>query len=340
MAVDFVYADCAASAPVLPVAMEALGRYANPNSSQHTPGRTARKAIEYARDIIADCIHAEPQQIAFTPSATAANQYAVKRFDLFCPNPHDHKSLYEPCKENAKLLRNAQVDNSAVSSVPLVSNETGRVYIDHIQNTRKFGTPVFTDATAAMGHMPVDVQALDVIGLSAGGHKFGAYPGIGFIYVRDGVTDDETFPGTPPVGLAVAMAEALAYRMEHLEERMVYLLDQRMALIEGIMTIPDAHINALGKLRLPNIISVRFDGVNARELLTALDVRGVFASAGAACSADSDKPSRVLLASGLTEEQALSTIRLSFCEETQPEEFVFVLDTLRQAVSQLRASSR
>lgn len=342
MAIKEVYADCAASAPPLKCAYDAMARnFANPNSG-HTLGRESRRALEDARETIARCINAKPEEIAFTPSATAACEAALDFFDSrwpytnYCWSNYEHKAVFS-FLSNSYHDDNGPVDGCYAHM--LANNETGEIYYDKVKALSEKYT-VFTDATAAVGQIPVDVQDLGVDALAAGAHKFGGYPGIGFLYVRGGITDDDTFPGTPPVALAVAMAQALEYRTDHIIESMNYLLSQRMALISRIMTIPGAHINCLDKKRLPNILSVRFDGVNARELLSVLDVNGVYASAGAACSADADEPSRTLLASGLTEDEALSTIRLSFCPETTPEAFSFVSDVLRRSVSNLRALSR
>lgn len=327
-----VYADCAASAPT--ILYSRIFEYANPNSV-HFLGRKARMALECARETIAGCINAEPSQIGFTPSATDACHIALDRFTRFpYVSPHEHKAVYDYVDNELAIST-----DSPVRAHMLANNETGELYVDEVKRLAK-DHPVFTDATAAVGQIPVDVRELGVVSLAAGAHKFGAYPGVGFIYHKDGVKDSDTFPGTPPVGLAVAMAAALEYRTERMAESTEYLLYQRMALCEGILTIPGAHINCADRKRLPNIVSVRFDGVNARELLTMLDVNGVYASAGSACTADSDEPSRVLLASGLTAEEALSTIRLSFCPETTPEAFSFVADALRRSVSNLRALSR
>lgn len=329
MAIKEVYADCAASAPPLKCAMDAMAMsYANPNSG-HTPGRESRRALEDAREIIAQCIHAKPEEIAFTPSATSACRSGFVACMCSRSSPYEHKAVSE-------LIHFLSTDGYAHM---LANNETGERY-DFIVRELSKNYTVFTDATAAVGQIPVDVQDLGVAALAAGAHKFGGYPGIGFIYVRGGVKDDDTFPGTPPVALAVAMAVALKYRTDHMTDSMQYLMEQTAALAMFIQNIPGAHINTPFKGRLPNILSVRFDGVNARELLSMLDVNGVYASAGAACSADADEPSRTLLASGLTEEEALSTIRLSFCPETTPEAFSFVSDALRRSVSNLRALSR
>lgn len=345
MSIEEVYADCAASAPPLPCAKKVLMNwsYANPNSG-HIPGRESRRDLEDAREIISRCINAKPEEIAFTPSATAACRYFRRLID-----------------DDNECIMVSRYEHKAVDTIPfhlkcgiaggrscvgyptihmLANNETGERYDCMVMDLAKHNRRVFTDATAAVGQIPVDVQNLGVAALAAGAHKFGGYPGIGFLYVRGGIKDDDTFPGTPPVALAVAMAVALKYRTDHMNDSMQYLMEQTAALAMSIQNIPGAHINTPFKGRLPNILSVRFDGVNARELLSMLDVNGVYASAGAACSADADEPSRTLLASGLTEEDALSTIRLSFCPETTPEAFSFVSDALRRSVSNLRALSR
>lgn len=327
-----VYADCAASAPILPCARDIFTywSYANPNSV-HTTGRESRIALEQVRETIAQYINAEPSEIAFTPSATAACQFALNVMNIGVCSDYEHKAVWE----HARFINIWGLPDPNAYAHMLANNETGEIYAGKVKElSQKYS--VFTDATAAVGQIPVDVKDLGVVSLAAGAHKFGGFPGIGFLYLRDGITDESTFPGTPPVALAVAMASALEYRCLHMTEANTYLMEQTERLAKSIMEIPGASINTPYKGRLPNILSVRFDGVNARELLSMLDVNGVYASAGSACTADSDEPSRVLLASGLTEEQALSTIRLSFCPETTADEFSFVADALRRSVAQLR----
>ena len=342
--IKYVYADCAASCPPLPCAFVAIseatllgGDYrvyglGNPNSA-HRPGRESRNILENARKTIARCINAKPEQIAFTPSATAACRTAIAYLNITIDSPYEHKAVEEAVGWNRMFLGGY---GHSIAHM-LANNETGEIYSGKVRELSKDNV-VFCDATAAVGQMPVDVQDLGVAALAAGAHKFGGFPGIGFLYLREGITDESTFPGTPPVALAVAMAEALKYRTDHMDEANAYLAEQYSLLMDRIMEIPGAHFT-VGKesiLHLANILSVHFDGVNARELLTMLDVNGVYASAGSACTADSEEPSRVLLASGLTEEQALSTIRLSFCPETTADEFSFVADALRRSVAQLR----
>ena len=332
------YFDCAASAPMLRSVREMLGawQYANPNSV-HSPGRDARADLENARTKIAECIGAEHNEIFFAPSATAACRAAVELLEIGNCSANEHKAVSDAC-----LAQRASRRESISFAHILASNETGEIFTEAVGKAVSTSIPVFTDATAAMGHIPIDVKKLGVAALAAGGHKFGAPPGIGFLYVKDGVAEykfserDFSYPGTPPVALAVALASALEYRTLRVEDSNAYMLSERSALIEHLLTIPGAHINCEDRPRLPNILSVRFDGVNSRELLTLLDVNGLSASAGSACHAEDDAPSSALLAAGLTEDQARSTIRLSWCEETSEGDFPAAFRIIRECVERLR----
>lgn len=331
------YFDCAASAPMLPCAVENMKySYGNPNSV-HSRGRDAMADLEIARTKIAECIGAEPNEIYFAPSATAACREAINVLQIGLCSPHEHKAVLDWIEFPRTF---GYVDNAYAHI--LASNETGQIFLEDIKDLVAKGKTVFTDATAAMGHIPIDVKALGVAALAAGGHKFGAPPGIGFLYIKDGVSEyeiterDFSYPGTPPAALALALASALRYRKVRMADASAYMHSQQSQFTAALLGIPGAHINCMGKPRLPNILSVRFDGVNARELLTLLDVNGVYASAGSACHAEDDQPSAALLAAGLTEEQARSTIRLSWCEETPPDDFDFAAEVIADCVERLR----
>ena len=334
-----VYADCAASAPVLKDAiMWCSGNgWGNPNST-HRDGRIARRYLEKARSDIAECIGADsPKEIAFTPSATAACRLAINVMNIGWCAPYEHKAV----RDSVEYVQSFGFAAGDAIAHMLVNNETGARYDYEVKQEAMSGYRVFTDATAAVGQVPVNVKELGVEALAAGAHKFGGYPGIGFIYMKGGISDDDAYPGTPPVALACAMADALKYRVEHMEEARQYLEHNVSALSVNLLGIGGFSLNVPWgyDIHVPNILSVRFDGVNARELLVALDALGVNASAGAACSSDSDEPSHTLIASGLTKEQALSTIRLSFCPETKEDDFTYVASALRQAVTRLRKLS-
>lgn len=331
-----VYADCAASSPVLPMLWDILRdrELANPNAT-HFLGRKARTMLEAAREHIAECIGADkPSEIAFTTSATAACRFAIDVMNIGWCSDYEHKAVHD----HVEFCRAFGVVDDDTYAHMLVNNETGVRY-DYEVKQDSLRYRVFTDATAAVGQIPVNVKELGVEALAAGAHKFGGIPGIGFLYMKGGITDDDTYPGTPPVALAVAMSEALLYRTEHMYEDTERMQANICRLGMNIMEIEGAHINTpIHSVR--SILSVRFDGVNARELLVSLDAQGVCASAGAACSANADEPSRVLLASGLTEEQALSTIRLSFCPETPCDDYIYLAHALRRSVSQLKQLSQ
>lgn len=299
------YFDCAASAPVLPYIRHMRLPAANPNSV-HAAGRDARERLETARETIARIIGAEPCEIAFTPSASAACAIALHCAKVGSASLHEHNAVFDNVEYSEGMTGIAHI---------LVNNETGEDYTDTVKRLAA-KNDVFTDATAAMGHIPVDVQLLGVKALAAGGHKFGALPGIGFIYVRGGISDDDTFPGTPPVMLADGMATALKYRVDRMPLELPRMQSFRETLAAELLRIPGAHINAEGKPNAGYILSVRFDGVDNKQLLTLLDYAGVYASAGSACNADDPKPSRVLMADGLTAKEASETIRLSWCPET------------------------
>lgn len=332
------YFDCAASAPILKCshAVLAAWEFMNPNSV-HLFGRKSRESLENARAVIAECIGAEPGEIYFTPSATAACRSAVSLLEIPHCSPHEHEAVKSACRWQ---IIGSGIDPEAHAHI-LASNETGEIFVDEVMQLVEQGKKVFTDATAAMGHLAIDVKELGVAALAAGAHKFGGPPGIGFLYVKDGVAEykfserDFSFPGTPPVALACAMAEALKYRMENIEMART-MLAERVAFGRELEKIPGVHVNVRDKPRLPNILSARFDGINARELLTLLGVNGVFASAGSACHAEDDKPSAALLAAGLTEEQARSTVRFSFCEETTGAAYDMVADVVKMCVERFR----
>lgn len=323
---DF-YFDCAASAPVLSCAREAMEKpVANPNSA-HAAGREARDRLEAARETIAQIIGAEPHEIAFTPSASAACAYAMDAMEISKCSQHEHKAVFNIAQRGSKK------SEKAFAHI-LVNNETGEDYSDVVRML-SIKYDVFTDATAAVGHIPVDVADLGVEALAAGGHKFGAFTGIGFLYVRGGISDEYTYPGTPPVLLAEGMAAALQYRAEKMEKSYAMAKNIWDAFAWHMEQIPGGHVNARNKPNAGYILSARFDGVDNKQLLTLLDFAGVCASAGSACNADDPKPSRVLMADDLTAKEAGETIRLSWCQETTG--FATVAQIIAECVGKARA---
>lgn len=342
------YFDHAASTPALSCAIEAFRRapQGNPDST-HAAGRAAKKSLEESRAIIADCIHAEPMEIYFCSGGTEANNLAVhalQKYGAIVRGSTSHASVWETvgCEKPYQQF--------PCLSAPYVNNETGEILSpEYIAAARANYDLLHLDGVAAVGQTYVDVQKLDCDCLTAAGHKFAAPQGIGFIYARrhtlrlsplfsGGGQEGGVRPGTPSVALAAAMAAALSYRTENMYQAMRHMSAMRQTIEDLVPSISGGHINAKdnGWTTSPHIISVRFDGIPSAQLLPLLDAQDVCCSAGSACSAGSREPSRVLMVSGLSEKEALETVRISICPETTQHDAEILLSALKNAVEKLR----
>ena len=342
------YFDHAASTPTLECALGAFLRApkGNPDST-HAAGRAAKESLEESRAIIADCIHAEPKEIYFCSGGTEANNLAVHALQK-------HGHVVRGSTSHASVWETVGCEKPNLSfpglSAPYVNNETGEILSpEYIATARANYDFLHLDGVAAVGQIHVDVKSLDCDCLTAAGHKFGSPQGIGFIYARrhtlrlspifgGGGQESGVRPGTPSVALAAAMAAALAYRTENMYTALRQMNLIREAIERLVPSIPGGHINAKenGWTTAPHIISIRFDNIPSAQLLPLLDAQGVCCSAGSACSAGSREPSRVLMASGLSEKEALETVRISICPETTQHDAEILLSALKKAVEKLR----
>jgi cysteine desulfurase len=250
----------------------------------------------------------------------------------------------------------AMTGRTALVSVMLANNEIGTVEpVAAIatavrERAASLGrrVPFHTDAVQAPGYLSLDVDALGVDLLSLSGHKFGGPKGTGVLFIRRGTPfisqitgggqERQRRAGTENVagivGQAVALVDAESTRSANVESTR-HLTE---ALREGILgSVEDAHLNGHPSLRLPNNVNISFRGVNGDDLVSALDARGVIASAGAACGASTWEPSHVLLALGLSMEEAVGGLRLSAGPENTPEEIATAVEVIRDAVAQQRA---
>lgn len=341
------YFDHAASTPTLECALAAFLRApkGNPDST-HAAGRAAKKSLEESREIIASCIHAEPKEIYFCSGGTEANNiviHTMQQYRCVFYGIGSHASVWNiPIGDASRII--------SALSIPYVNNETGeRLSNEKVTELRADYKTLHLDGVAAVGQVPVDVRELHFHYLTASGHKFGAPQGIGFICAR---TDTPPFaplfrgggqergarPGTPSVALAAAMAAALAYRTQNMYRDMGRMNSIREDIEKIVPTIDGGHANAIdhGWNPAPHIISIRFDGIPSARLLPLLDAQGVCCSAGSACSSGSREPSRVLVASGLSEKEALETVRISICPETSYNDTTALLFALKNAVEKLR----
>ena len=367
-----IYLDNAASTPLLPSVKEFIRNsfdvYGNP-SSIHNEGVKTKKMLEEAREKIANCIHAEPDEIIFTSGGTESNNLALNCYGTGyfvvgpCVSNIEHHSILgnndkavfytshgiaNP-KNFGKKLKSYGGYSPNICSVMLVNNEIGTIQpIKKLASVAHENDYLFhTDAVAACGYMPIDVKELNVDTMSIAGHKFGAPKGIGALYIKKEVQDkfpaifyggSQEFgirPGTENVIGAYAMAIALEI-MTILHPVYDEAFNNMKYIEDCILDIPNSYINCYNSPRCNHIISARFDGVDAESLVLALDAAGVCISAKSACSSSDGQMSHVLKAIGLTDEEASSTIRISIGPENSFEEVVAAMDILKRTIGTLR----
>ena len=369
-----IYLDNAASTPLLLSIKEFIKNsfdiYGNP-SSIHNEGIKAKNMLEEAREKIANCIHAEPDEIIFTSGGTESNNLALN-----CYGTEEH-FVVGPCVSNIEHHSILGNDDKAVfytangiaspenferklesyggyspniCSTMLVNNEIGTVQpIKELASiAHEYDYLFHTDAVAACGYMPIDVKELDVDAMSIAGHKFGAPKGIGALYIKKEVQDkfptifyggSQEFgirPGTENVIGAYVMAIALEYMLTLYVEYNTLFNRMKQCIEESILSIPNSYVNCYDSPRCNHIISARFDGVDAETLVLALNAAGVYVSAKSACSSSDGQVSHVLKAIGLTDEEASSTIRISIGPNNSLEEIKIAMDKLKTAVEFLR----
>lgn len=368
-----VYADAAATTRMSQAALEIMlpyfrDFYGNPSSS-HFVGSKAAEALWYARQQIASCINAEPEEIYFTSGGTEGNNWAVEiglaytrtlgSRTYFRTSKIEHHSMHMipraiPVNEDGEVdlrdvfLGGEETVYGGFVSVMLANNEIGTIQpIREIaQVCRERKVLCHTDAVQAVGHIPVDVKELGVDMLSASAHKFHGPKGVGFLYVRKGVpmlpllygggqehgmrSGTENLPGI--AGMAAALQEAT----QNLPITIPKVTAMRERLIEGLWKIPGATLNGSRLDRLPGIVNFCFDGVDGETLVVLLSERGIMASSGSACNSGDREPSHVLMAIGRSEEQAKSALRLSIDETNTEEEIDYILKVVPECVSYLR----
>lgn len=335
-----IYFDNAATTPVLPCAWEAMKAAPEGNpSSIHAAGREAKAALEKARATIARCINCDPCEVYFTSGATESCNWMVK---CMCLNSNDiiHSDrLHHAATESIQRCHSRFSPRKGFASIEsLVNNETGE-----IRDRNTYGSlGLFgIDATAAVAHLPIDFHALGADYMAFGGHKFGAPKGIGALIVREGcpitpllhggAQERGERGGTVSVPLACAMAAALEWHTAHMEENITHLIDLRDRLLRRLTESGVEYRVNGGKNTCAHILSLTFPGVYGASLAAALSDHGVMVSTGSACSSGENRASENLIASGLTEEEALSTVRFSFDWQNTPSE----ADEAAQIIAQL-----
>ncbi len=349
-------------------------------SAVYATGREARKAVEQARRGTAAAIGAEPAEILFTAGGSESDNLAVKgtAFALKDKGRHiittsiEHPAVLNTCRWlqtqgfdvtyvdpdsegriDPEQVRNAIRNDTILISVMAANNEIGTLEpVEEIGRiAAEKGIVFHTDAVQAVGAVPVDVNRWHADLLSLSAHKFNGPKGAGALYVRKGTRLDplisggqqerglragtENVPGI--VGLGKAVTEAVKELGNNAEKTAAL----RNLLTEGILSsVPDAFLNGPKDGRLPNNCSIRFGRIDGEALLLRLDLAGIAASSGSACTAGSQEISHVLRAIGLSEEEAKGSLRLTVGSENTEEEIAETVRTIKAIVEDLRTMFR
>ena len=376
---DRIYMDHGATSPMLPEALDIMtgilrNAYGNP-SSIHGTGRQARKIVEEARRQAAKALNALPEEIFFTSGGTEGDNWALRGMTArgghvitssvehhavlhTCAalEKHGIESTFLPVDENGRVrledAERAMRENTCLVSLMLANNEIGTIepVKEVCASAHARGIPVHTDAVQAFGGIPVDVQELGVDILSLSAHKFGGPKGIGIMYVRKGTRLERYMTGgeqerrmragTENVASIAAAGAAMEAVSRSLPERIAKIRQMRDRLEEGIVReIPDVLINGGEAQRIPGCLNVSFLGLEGEAVLLRLDLAGIAASSGSACTAGSLDPSHVLMAIGRTRAQAQASVRFTLGVENSMAEVDEVLEVLPPLVADLRRLS-
>ena len=374
----FVYADNAATTPVSQTVLNAMlpyytEKYGNP-SSLYAVGREAKKALEEARENVANHLGALPNEIFFTSGGSEADNWAIKgvahelakkgKKHIITSKFEHHAVLhttealekegfevtYLEVYENGIVkpedVEKAIREDTALVTIMYANNEIGTIQpISEIGAIcKKHGVLFHTDAVQAVGNVKINVKEENIDLLS--GHKLHAPKGVGALYVRRGIRLPNLISGgaqergkragTENVAGIVALSVAMDEAYANLDERNARLIRMRDRLIEGASKIERSRLNGDAVKRLPGNFNMCFEGIEGESLLLKLDFAGICASSGSACTSGSLDPSHVLLAIGLPHEIAHGSLRISFSDQNTEEDVDYILEVLPGIVSYLR----
>jgi cysteine desulfurase len=344
-------------------------------SSIYTLGRHAMQAIDRSREQIADVLGCRPTEIAFTGCGSESDNLAIKgvayaaqkKGNHIITSAIEHHGILHTCQYLERFgftvtylpvdgygrvdpddVARAITDQTILVSIMYANNEVGTIEpvaeIGGICRERKI--PFHVDAVQAGGALPLDVAELHVDLLSLAAHKFCGPKGVGILYVRQGVRilpqvqggsqERGRRAGTENVAGIVGAATALRLAYDELPEIAPRLIALRDRLIAGVLTIPGSHLTGHPTERLPNSASFCFEGVEGESILLSLDLQGIAASTGSACTSGSAEPSHVLLAMGLPVELAHGSLRLTLGKDNTEEDIDTVLAVLPGVIEKLR----
>lgn len=352
--------------------------YGNP-SSLHTAGQQAKEYLEQAREDIADLIGAKPREIYFTSGGSEGDNQAIRTAAYIgakkgkkhiISSKFEHHAVLHTLSALEKegfsvtlldvysegIVKPEDVENTITEDTCLVTIMTANNEIGTVQPIteigeicRKKGVLFHTDAVQAVGHIPVHVNDMNVDMLSASAHKFHGPKGIGFLYVKSGIPLKNMIEGgaqergkragTENMPAIIGMAAALKEAVNNLDENAKKVSAMRDRLIDGLQGIERSRINGDLLHHLPGTLNMCFEGIEGESLLLLLDMRGICASSGSACTSGSLDPSHVLLSIGVPVEIAHGSLRLSISEYNTMEEMEHIIKSVPEVVSYLRSIS-
>jgi len=377
-----IYLDHSATTPVDSRVIEAMLPYfdnifGNP-SSPHSVGQEAHMALEDARQIVADLIGADINEIFFTSGGTESDNLAIK--GVAYKNRSKGKHIITSVIEHPAVLRTCEYlesdgfeatylpvnseglvelsdveaairDDTILISVMHANNEIGTVQpISEIGKiAHEHGIYFHTDAVQSAGKLEIDVNKLNIDLLSMSSHKIHGPKGVGALYIKKGTKIEPMIhggsherkmrAGTENVPGIVGFAKACKLCNDNLAKEAAHMTQLRDRLIKGLLTIEDSYLNGSRSQRLPNNANVRFSFIEGEGMLLLLDMKGIAVSTGSACSSASLEPSHVLTAIGLKPEDSHGSLRFSLGRENTQEEIDYVIEVMLGIVEKLRAMS-
>ena len=351
--------------------------WGNP-SSLHGKGREAKTLLDGARARIANVFSCQPREIYFTSCGSEADNWAIKGAarklakkgrNHIVTSVIEHPAVLNTCKALEKEgfsvtyvgvdnygvvkmdeLRDAITEKTAIVAIMYANNEIGTIepIAEICELAHAKGALMFTDAVQAVGNVDIDLSKLPVDMLALSGHKLHAPKGIGMLFIRKGVLIDNLIDGggqemrhragTENMPYIVGLAKALEVAKEKLAD-IPALEKKRDRLIEALTKIPYSSLNGHPTNRLAGNVNIGFEFIEGESMLLWLDISGICASTGSACSSASLEPSHVLLATGVPHEKAHGSVRLSISHETTDEDIDYIIETLPPIVEKLRNMS-
>ena len=372
---QFIYADNAATTQLDMDAFEAmkpylLGEYGNA-SQPYSFARTAKKALKNSREMIAQCIGAQPEEIFFTSGGTESDNWAIKGTALLDLGKHvfitssiEHHAILRSCADIERMgypVFYLPVDHTGTvnvrtlseyinSDTRLVSIMTANNEIGSIQDisalaviAHSYGSIFHTDAVQAVGHIEIDVNSLGVDMLSASAHKFNGPKGIGFLYVRKGTPlmpyvigggqEHHMRAGTENVASIVGMATALRKNVTAIKDTASHLALLESRLLMGLSNANIRFARNGSKVHVPGNLSLSFPGYSGESLLHRLDLMGICVSTGSVCNSEEAEVSHVLKAIGLELKLAKGTIRVSLGRDNSENDIDIIVGALQRILN-------